>query len=319
MIFKYVSIKKILNYLKLQLLFHLKKVGINTKYHPLPFSLSIEPTNYCNLNCPECPTGTNSLLRQKGFLDFSLYKKIIDEQKSNLFCLILYFQGEPLLHKDLAKIIKYASTNNIYTILSSNALLLEDNIEAICSSGLNKLIISMDGISQETYQKYRIGGQIEDVYSVLSKFNNYKGKKPFIELQYLVFRHNEHEVSELKNIKTKYGINRIRLKTAMINDSSKTNLIPINKKYSRYYIDKSNKLALLKKSSNSCFRMFSSAVITWDGNVCPCCYDKDCSFNMGNIINNSFLDIWNSKKYSDFRTKVFIDRKSIEICNSCNE
>ncbi len=314
---KYLSLYKLYNYLKSKTYFIFKKNGFNFLPYPLPYSLAIEPVNFCNLKCPECPTGTDKLTREKGYMDFELFKKNIDEQKSNLICLILHFQGEPLLHENICDFISYANKNNIYTMFSTNAQLLDSQFDDICKSGLDKLIISLDGLNQETYGKYRQNADISQVYKALSKIKNYKKtQRPQIELQFLVFKHNEHEVKELKTVKSKYNIDKIAIKTAQIYNSPE--LVPENENYSRYKKE-NGRLTIKSELKNSCRRMFSSAVITWDGYVVPCCFDKNAEFTMGNIKENSFREVWKSKKYSEFRKKIFTDRKSIKICRNCTE
>jgi len=177
---------------------------------PPPSFLSIEPTNHCNLKCPACPSGSGLLNRTKGYIDLEMVKDIIDNQKKHLLNIIFHFQGEPLLHKDLSKMIAYAHQNNIYTMFSTNAQTLENNIEEIAKSGLDKIIISLDGLVQETYNKYRVNGQIDKVYRSLEKLSNIpRSKRPEIELQFLVFSHNEHEISQLNKIKKQYSIDTV--------------------------------------------------------------------------------------------------------------
>lgn len=313
---KYVNYTKISNLISSELSYFIKKrIKANYKKIPLPYSLAIEPTNFCNLQCPECPSGTNALTRERGYMSFPVFKKIIDEQRDNLISLTLHFQGEPLLNDELGKFINYAQINKIYTVFSTNAQLLEKHYSKICEAGLQKLIISLDGLTPETYNKYRKNADISKVFSALEKINGIK-KRPIIEIQFLVFSHNEHEIGKLKELKSKYNIDKIKIKSAQIYDSPE--LIPNNPKYSRYML-KDGKPQIRSKLKNSCRRMFSSAVITWDGNLVPCCFDKNAKYVMGNINEKTFKQIWNSKKYSEFRDKIFSDRKSVDICNNCTE
>ncbi len=313
---KYLSVYKILNLLKLEILFFLKKAGINISNIPLPYSLTIEPTNICNLHCPECPSGAGKLTRPKGQMDIALFKKIIDENKKSLISLILHFQGEPLLNDKTAEFVSYAHKSKIYTMFSTNAQLLEQNIDKLIESGLDKLIISLDGLSPETYNAYRQGADINKVFNALEILKKYPGKKPIIELQFLVFKHNEHEISMLKELKRKYKIDRIAIKSAQITVNK--NLIPDNPEYSRYS-NSDEQFVIKSKLKNSCYRMFTSSVITWDGNVVPCCFDKDAKYAFGNIGEKSLSEIWKSSQYKNFRKNVFSNRKSIDICLNCTE
>lgn len=313
---KYISLQKIYNYCRISGYYFLRKNKILNKDKSfLPYSISVEPTNICNLNCPECPSGNGSLSREEGSMSFLTYKKSIDELYKNLISINLFFQGEPMLNKDIFEFISYAESKNIYTILSTNAQNLSDNIEKLIQSGLQKLIISLDGITQETYAKYRNNGKIENVFDALKKLSQ-KKHKIFIELQFIVFKHNEHEIEKLKKLKSEYNVNRVVLKSAQVYNNYDN--IPRNQKYSRYK-KTSGTYQLKAKLDNSCKRLISSSVITWEGDVVPCCFDKDAKYAMGNINEKSFKEIIKTENYRKFRQTVFSRRKNIDICNNCSE
>ena len=117
----------------------------------MPMVMEIEPTTSCNLRCPQCPSGLREFSRNTGMLDLSLYQKLIDELHPDLVYLILYFQGEPFLNKQFLAFVKIAAAKNIYTATSSNAHYFTDEMaKATIESGLDRLIVSIDGITQET-------------------------------------------------------------------------------------------------------------------------------------------------------------------------
>ncbi len=319
---KYLSLYKILNFINLTyIFFKFKKTGNRKKTISLapPSFLSFEPTNFCNLQCPLCPSGSGKLTRPKGFADFELFKKIIDENKKSLFNILLHFQGEPLLHKQISEMIHYARKNKIFTELSTNANLFPKIFENLKNNLPDKLIISLDGLTQDSYNKYRINGEISKVFQSLELLKKLKTRKrPFIELQFIVFAHNEAELSELKALKLKYKINKITLKTAQIYDKSEIELLPKNNKFSRYKIENGD--FILKSSlKNSCKRVIFGSVITWDGKLLPCCFDKDADFICGDTNISSVNEIRNSKIYINFIKNVFSQRKSIEMCKNCTE
>ena len=287
---------------------------------PSPSFLSIEPTNFCDLKCPACPSGTGELTRAKGYIDFDLFQQIVDTQKKYLLNIIFHFQGEPTLHADLAKMIAYAHENKIYTMFSTNAQNLGHSIKSISKSGLDKIIISLDGLTQETYNKYRINGEISKVYSALeSLLKISKSERPKIELQFLVFSHNEHEIADLVAIKKKYQIDTISIKTAQIYSSDQIAMLPKKSRYSRYIIDENGNAQIKAKLPNYCKRIIFGSVITWDGNLVPCCFDKDADYICGNVDMKSVDAIRNDKLYSDFIDSVFTQRKKISMCNNCTE
>src|SRR4051794_9604801 len=129
-----------------------------------PISISIEPTTSCNLRCPECPSGLRSFTRPTGMMKKELFESVVTQLAPSLSYLIFYFQGEPYLHPHLLEMIKLASVKKIYTATSTNAHYLSDEAaKETVESGLDRLIISLDGTTQESYQSYRIGGKLDKV------------------------------------------------------------------------------------------------------------------------------------------------------------
>ncbi|NPA44977.1 MAG: radical SAM protein, partial [Chlorobi bacterium] len=240
-ILRKISFKKLTNILFVYVSYLLSIIFKTKKRFGFPVSISIEPTSVCNLKCPECPTGLDELTRYKGHIDFNIYKKAIDELSPYLVSLILYFQGEPFLNKDIFNLIEYsAKTKNIFTITSTNGHFLDiETSKKIINSGLDKLIISVDGTSQEVYERYRKTGNlntvIQGVRNIISAKKELKSKTPFIVIQFLVFKFNEHQISEIKKLSKDLQVDKLELKSAQIYDfKNDNNFIPSNKKYSRY-------------------------------------------------------------------------------------
>ena len=290
-----------------------------------PFSVSIEPTTSCNLRCPECPSGLRQFSRNTGMLTIDLYKKIVNEIGNRLMYMILYFQGEPYLNPSFFDIVKDAKKRRIYTATSTNAHFLNDeNARKTVESGLDRIIVSLDGIGQETYASYRVGGRYQRVLDGIENLVKWKkelnSKTPHIILQFIVFRTNEHQVDEVKALSKKLGVDELQLKTAQVYEYKNGNpLIPTIDKYSRYRQKADGTWEIKNDFKNKCYRMSVSCVITWDGLVVPCCFDKDAVYQMGDLKNNSFEEVWKSEPYKAFRTKVITNRKSIDICTNCTE
>ena len=316
---------RVFNLLKIYLSFYFSRITGKPNHNGMPFSVSIEPTTYCNLHFPECPTGTKQLTRPSGNLSLGLFKKTIDQLHKNLIYLTLYFQGEPFLNKQFFEFTKYAASKNIYTCTSTNAHFLDDeNCRQLIESGLDKLIISMDGTTQETYSTYRIGGNIntvkEGINNLISWKKKLKSTKPYTIIQFLVLKSNQHQIDEIKSFARLSGINELQLKSAQFYDPEERNgLIPDIPEYSRYAKQTDNTFKIKSSLPDHCLRMWSSAVITWDGNVVPCCFDKDAKYCFGNINENTFASIWKSSEYKLFRKNILTDRKSIDICRNCVE
>ncbi|CAN5602882.1 radical SAM protein [soil metagenome] len=291
----------------------------------LPISISIEPTTSCNLRCPECPSGLRSFTRPTGMLKDDLFKKVIDQLSPTLSYLTFYFQGEPYLNPKFLDMVQYASSKGIYTATSTNAHYLdEENAKKTIASGLDRLIISIDGTEQETYQSYRVGGKLEKVIegtkNILRLRKEMKSKTPHVVFQFLVVRPNEHQVPEVHALAKELGVDRVALKTAQIYDyKNGSDLIPTQDKYSRYQREENGLFSIKNELMNHCWKMWHSCVITWDGKVVPCCFDKDAHYVMGDLSTQSFEEVWNSKQYNEFRSSLLRSRSEIEMCKNCTE
>ncbi len=288
-------------------------------------AVSIEPTTACNLRCPECPSGLRSFTRPTGRIERNIYEKIINQLSQTTTYLTLYFQGEPYLNPSLMQMINYASLRNMYVTTSTNGhFLSEEMVQKTIESGLNRLIISIDGLDQETYESYRKEGSLQEVIAgterMIKKKRELRSSTPMIIWQFLVVRPNEHQVNDVKSLAKAMGVDKVAFKTAQVYDFECGNdLIPTNEKYSRYRQDHDGRFYLKNKIENHCWRMWSSAVITWDGQVLACCFDKDADHPMGNLDLQSFKDIWNSHSYADFRKQLLTDRSQVEMCKNCTE
>ncbi len=319
------SLRKAVNILKVTSSYFFSKLTGKAVVWGVPISLSIEPTTSCNLRCPECPSGLRSFTRPTGMLDETIFKKIIDELSSELSYLLFYFQGEPFLHSNFADLVSYASSKGIYTATSTNAHFLDDEqCQSIINAGLDRLIISIDGIDQKSYESYRIGGDLDKVIAgtknIIKWKKELKSKAPHLIFQFLVVKPNEHQVDALHQLAAELGVDEVRLKTAQIYDyKSGSDLIPENEKYSRYKKQDNGSYKIKNEMSNHCWKLWNSSVMTWDGRVVPCCFDKDASHQMGSMMTDSFRSIWRSKNYFQFRNAVLNSRKSIDICQNCTE
>lgn len=290
----------------------------------MPISYSIEPTNHCNLQCPECPSGLGSLTRPLGLLKTDDFKKLIDEISCTGFYIQLFFQGEPYINKNLPEMIRYAQTKNVYVSISTNGHFVnEKNVELVLDNSPDKLIFSVDGLDEESYQKYRVGGSFEQADAGLRSLINRKkergSKKPFIEFQFIVMKQNEHQMEDIRKYCREVGVDKLVFKTMQISSyENALKFLPTNEKYRRYILN--NKSFKIKyEIKNHCFALWRTSVITWDGRVVPCCFDKDALNEVGIVNGRSFDDVWTSKEYSAFRNKILSSRKSVPMCTNCTE
>jgi radical SAM protein with 4Fe4S-binding SPASM domain len=316
---------RLINLFRIFSSYYLSRITGHMHHRGNPFTVSIEPTTSCNLRCPECPSGMRKFTRATGNIPLEFYRQVIDQLYPDLLYLILYFQGEPYLHPDFLTMVAYARKKNIYTATSTNAhFLTDDAAKRTVESGLDRIIISLDGLDQETYEKYRAGGSfnkvMEGIRNLVRWKKELKSSTPFIILQFIVFRTNEYQVPLLRKVARELGVDKLELKTAQVYNYEEGNpLIPADESLSRYKKIKGGKYILDNRLYNHCLRMWRGCVITWDGLVVPCCFDKDATHLLGDLKIQTFQEIWGSDAYDRFRKKVFEGRKEIDICRNCSE
>ncbi|MFN4081223.1 MAG: radical SAM/SPASM domain-containing protein, partial [Saprospiraceae bacterium] len=240
-------------------------------------------------------------------------------------CLVLYFQGEPYLNPDFLSMVGYARGKGLYVITSTNGHFLdEESARQTVESGLSRLIVSVDGATQATYSAYRIGGDLEQVRAGIRRVVAWKKRlgraQPHVILQCLVVRPNEHEIADVRAMGRELGVDEVKFKTAQVYDYENGHaLIPSIDRYARYRRGIDGRWRLKASMSKSCWKMWHSCVITWDGRVAPCCFDKDAAHQMGDLRRQDFGAIWRGKAYADFRALLSKGREHIDICRNCSE
>jgi len=259
-------------------------------------------------------------------LSNNFFRDTVEQLKDDLLYLIFYFQGEPYLNPEFLDMVKYASDRGIYTATSTNAHYLKDeNAKRTVESGLDRLIVSIDGTTQETYQNYRVGGNLEKVIEGTKNVIKWKkelgSKTPHVIFQFLVVKPNEHQIEDVKKLGAEVGVDEVRFKTAQVYDyeNDPNNLIPDNQKYSRYKKTKDGHTTIKNPLLNHCWKLWHSCVLTWDGLVVPCCFDKDATHQLGDLKKNSFDEIWQGEQYQQFRASLLKSRSEIDICANCTE
>ncbi len=325
-LFRKLTVKRAWNALKVVSSYQLSKILRSPIQWGYPISISFEPTTSCNLRCPECPSGLRAFTRPTGMLEQSFFKQTIDEIHKEILYLIFYFQGEPYLNPDFLDMVQYASKKGIYTATSTNAhYLTDERARKTVESGLDRLIISIDGTTQDVYQQYRVGGKIDKVIEGAKNIVKWKkalnSTTPFVFFQFLVVKPNEHQIEAIKQLGAEVGVDQVRFKTAQVYDyeNDPHQLIPTIDKYSRYKLDKKGQRQVKSGLKNHCWKLWHANVITWDGLVVPCCFDKDASHQLGNLKMQSFKETWHNENYQQFRKELMHSRKNIDICSNCSE
>ena len=322
-----ITVKRIINLTKIYSSLLLSKIIRKPVIWGYPPLLMIEPTNICNLKCPMCPSGNGDMKRPAGKMGYDNYRKLIDEVGGYILQVQLWNQGEPFINKSFLDFVRYAKHKGIMTQTSTNGHFIrtDEEAESLVLSGLDQLIFSMDGTNQETYEKYRVGGNYRLVMETLERIaltkKRLKSATPLVELQFLVFKHNKQEIENLIQISKKLGLNRLSFKTAQIYSNEQGQaFLPDDDAFNRYTLI-GNEYVLKGKLKNWCKRLWLNPAVNWDGIVSPCCFDKDAEHGFSNMFSDgfSFMDIWKGDKFKLFRQQVMRDRRSIDICTNCTE
>jgi radical SAM protein with 4Fe4S-binding SPASM domain len=286
-----------------------KKAEI-AKLRHFPDAMWIEPTNFCNYKCSFCPH-SEGLKREKGFMDLSLYKKIIDDIAPFMRNkkIALHFIGESLLHKQLHEMVKIASDKGIKVLFFTNASLLTLKIfKRLSENGLHRLTISLDGTNKEEYENRQVGGQWENVIKNIREVIRYKNSsdcETIITINHLVYDEKEFE-SSIKKLRKIIGVNDVKIQGHILHTWGGN--IKLNKERPSH-----------KKTEKGCPFIFSAMVITWDGKVLPCTQDPHGTLVMGDATKDGVLEIWNSEKFVELR-RIHLKRdKSLlpDTCKNC--
>lgn len=314
------------NALKCYWNYALSRMGLVRISHS-PLFVSVEPASVCQLRCPECPVG----LRNTGIpgyrdtervMSLDVWHRVLSEIRDTAWIMQFYFQGEPLLNKDLPQMIREAHEAGLYTIVSTNAQAMTDTLaDELVKAGLDRIIISMDGLTDESYNAYRVGGSLEKTKAALRYLKESKSRRlevsrsPIIELQCLRLKTNEHDWNQFKRVYKSLGADRLVFKTAQLYDYANGHpLMPSNPRYSRYIKGEDGQYHR-RKLSKGCFRVWSGVVVTTNGEVLPCCYDKNHAFSYGNIIDQPLQQLFANDKANAFRLNAF--EQIPKICQEC--
>ena len=345
-----------LNQLRCWLSYALSLFGVVRVRH-LPTFVSVEPANFCQLRCPECPVGMRAESRRVhpadrsddgattpgygshadgsrvGVMPMDIFQRILSEVQSTAHTMQFYFQGEPLLNKQLPKMIALAHDAGLYTIVSTNAQAITPVMaEALIKSGLSRIIVSIDGFSEDSYAAYRVGGSLHKALEglqLLRQAKDHLGSRIVIELQVLRLKTNEHEWQWIQKNYKSLGATRLVFKTAQLyNFENGHPLMPTDERYSRYrktadgtYVHKKKEIlnSKFKIQNSPCFRLWSGCVITTNGDVLPCCYDKEQKYILGNITSSTLSDLFHSSSVSLLRKRILSGKTLPLMCRNCNQ
>jgi radical SAM protein with 4Fe4S-binding SPASM domain len=261
-----------------------------------PVLLSIEVTNRCNLNCIMC--SRREMTRPLGDIDWDLFTKVVDQTCHTAELCTLYGRGEPLLHPQFFEMIDYCHQKGISVAVSTNAMLLDrEATEKMINHPPDHLILALDASTPETYQKIRRGGDFSRVRDNVEYYLKRKREErppTFVSLLFVKQELNRAEVGMFRKYWKGKGASMIHIKpvTKMSNSGPKS------------------------ARPKRCLSPWRSFCVTWQGDVYPCCFDINCSFNLGNIESQPFESIWNGANWQRLRAS-FKNGQLEPLCRSC--
>jgi len=293
----------------IRILWHYKRGSAKLLYAPM--RLWVEPTSFCNLKCPMC-TSKDIPEDQIGYMDWDLYKKIIDEAKGFVHDINLFLGGESLFHKRLPDMIRYAKDNGIGTRLSTNVTVLtKDKTKALLDAGLDFIIFSFDGYEKEVYEKIRINANFEKTLGNIRGFLEEKKRrgsgKPYVVFQVIEFNRDD---SEKRNAFLK-GLDGLPI--------DKLSLIAPHTFGGKISQNGDKKFRKVGRKYVPCTFLWYSMSIKWDGTVVPCCVDLAGDMPLGDVRKESLLKIWNGQGLIELREKIASGKYTdVPLCRGCD-
>ena len=294
----------------------------------VPYEWEIDTTNICQLHCPLCHTGLGTIHREKGVMSFDVFTGVIDQIKNSCIWLTLYSWGEPFLNRRIHEFVAYAHDRKIATIISSNLNkpLTPAMAEQIVTAGLDVLIVSLDGVTQEVYETYRVGGRLDRVLRNLQLLVETKRRlgyqSPHLEWQFIVMRQNEHQIEAARALAGELGVDSIVFKKVDFphgeHEPAKADQW-LPRQHPEYLRDEPFDKPY-RENGAVCWRLWRSAVVNWDGGLAPCCYLTDKSQDFGDVSVSTMKRVWNGPKYTAARGLFNNDEPSEEWvgCLDCS-
>jgi radical SAM protein with 4Fe4S-binding SPASM domain len=354
---RYFTIVKLLNMAAVNIQFAFKTERVIGR----PYLMKIESTNICNTKCQLCPTGQGLQARPKGKMQFDQFQALIRRFKRHLLALDLSMWGDPLIVPDIFKMIRHAHDNGIWTYISSNLHAYKlhtkpgqkSQAELLVESGLDLMTCSLHGASQQTYEMYQPGKDFDEaiakIRQIIETRDRMGSKTPFVQLNFVVMRQNEHERQAFDNLAADLGCKAVFSRPSMNTrfQGKDQNMVSLGlsdellKSKTRKHLEKwlpqdpEYRLASYDQMLQDDYRdedyngrktyfcdwLWRQAVVNWDGNVSTCCGSFEPSEDMGNVLTQKFSSIWNGRKYRlarrSFKKKLSPDEARGNSCATC--
>ena len=290
-----------------------------------PVSITLEPTNICNLHCPVCETGAGLLERKPQMMSYENFVKIMDKVGPGANHLMFYYMGEPFLDKDAYRMIRYARDMGLYVMTCTNGDYV--NPEALYDSGINHISFQIGGVTQETHQMYRRDSDLSKVFGNLKSYLKIiqdRGRKVDeheVELGLIVMRQNENEIEDFFKLGKDLKVKATVIAPCVRTPEQGREFLPLDETYwfyDRENLEKHNQLTVKRVLSwNSCPWIYHSITIQVDGNIVPCCRDPQGKYVMGNLLSDPLEKVWNGLKFKKFRYLFSRSQNHHPLCTLC--
>ncbi len=302
----------------------------------LPTVLQVEPTSRCNLRCTACPVGSG-LGRAAGDMDLPMFQRILDELGAYLFVILFWDWGEPFLNPCAYEMIRAAGRAGIRVVCSTNGQVFADQEHArrVVESGLDEIVFSVDGITQETYERNRRGGSLdrvlEGIEQVVAEKRRLGSDTPLVNFRFIVMKHDEHEIPGLRDFASDLGVDVLTLRKLHFVPGTGTEieggsgekagehgsaLVPSETAYRLPLISQNGK-GPLRVERNPCRNLWNCPTIHWDGTVCSCFMDYEEKRPLGCLRDQSFRAIWYGEPYRRLRRAFREKWQDVPLCKDC--
>lgn len=292
-----------------------------------PPILQVEPTNTCNLNCLTCATGAKLLKRKPSSMPLEMFCRIIDQVKEYVYLLVLWSWGEPFLNKDALRMIRYAKDNGLIVHTSTNGHFFGTRKSAsrVIESGLDSIVVAVDGLDQNTYEKYRRNGKLElvikSIENLVAERTSARAKNPIITFRFIVMRHNEHQVGKVKDFAENLGVDVVTYRSAVVDRGGlnfEDNLTPNIETYQQFeYTGLPGRKHRIERDGFYCHRPYANLTIFSNGDVVSCENDYNATVTLGNVKDQSLRKIVSSARSSSFLKDFHRDRDRFKFCRDC--
>jgi radical SAM protein with 4Fe4S-binding SPASM domain len=292
-----------------------------------PPILQVEPTNTCNLNCLTCATGAKLLKRKPCLMPFEMFCRVIDQVKNYVYLLVLWSWGEPFLNKDALRMIQYAKDNGLIVHTSTNGHFFGTRKRArqVIESGLDSIVVAVDGLDQNTYEKYRRNGKLElvikSIENLVAERASARVKNPLITFRFIVMKHNEHQVGKVKDFAENLGVDMVTFRSAVIDRGAlnlEEDLTPHIETYQQFeYTGLPGRKHRIERNDFYCHRPYANLTIFSNGDVVSCENDYNAAVPLGNVQDQSLREIVSSARSISFLKAFRRDRDRFEFCRDC--